>query len=253
MENNNDSSKISITKEFKKYKVPLSNEKMEEFCLPKKFTLQPQQKLLPDLLTSKLSPWTTDSNIRGILVFHQIGAGKTCTAITIAEEFKKKLNVVVVLPAALIGNFVNELRSECPGDEYVTPDERQKLKGLKPGDKTFEKIMEKSQERIEKYYTIYSYHKFVALIQENKIKKLNNTLLIIDEVQNMISMTGTFYKSLKQVVDASNDTLKIILLSATPMFDRPVEIALTLNLLKRDNLLPVTKFNQEYMLSLIHI
>ena len=247
MPNKNDSTKSSITKEFKKYKIPLSNEKMEEFCLPKKFTLQPQQKLLPDLLSSKLSPWTTDPNIRGVLVFHQIGAGKTCTAIAITEEFKKKLNIIVVLPAALIGNFVNELRSECPGNEYVTEDERQKLKGLKPGDKTFEKIMEKSQERIEKFYTIYSYHKFVALIQENKIKKLNDTLLIIDEVQNMISMTGTFYKSLKQVVDASNDSLKIILLSATPMFDRPVEIALTLNLLKRDDLIPITKFNQEFM------
>jgi hypothetical protein len=247
MDTKTDLLKPNITKEFKKYKVPLSNEKMEEFCLPKKFTLQPQQKLLPDLLSSKLSPWTTDPNIRGILVFHQIGAGKTCTAITIAEEFKKKLNVVVVLPAALIGNFVNELRSECPGNEYLTEEERQKIKGLKPGDKIFEKIMEKSQERIEKYYTIYSYHKFVALIQEGKIKKLNNTLLIIDEVQNMISMTGTFYKSLKQVVDASNESLKIILLSATPMFDRPVEIALTLNLLKRTDLIPITKFNQEYM------
>ena len=41
---------LKITKEFKKYKVPISNEKMEEFCLPKKFTLQPQQKLLPELL-----------------------------------------------------------------------------------------------------------------------------------------------------------------------------------------------------------
>lgn len=237
----------SITKEFKKYKVPVSNEKMEEYCLPKKFTLQPQQKLLPDLLTSKYSPWTTDKNIRGILVFHQIGAGKTCTAIRIAEEFKKKLNIVVVLPAALIGNFVNELRSECPGDEYITDNERDTLKRYRPGDDAFEKIMKKTQERIEKYYTIYSYHKFVDLIKENKIKKLNNTLLIIDEVQNMISMNGTFYKSLQQVVTKSDESLKMILLSATPMFDRPVEIALTLNLLKRDNYLPVSNFNQEYM------
>lgn len=247
MTDKNDLLNINITKEFKKYKVPISNEKMEEFCLPKKFTLQPQQKLLPELLTSKLSPWTTNSNIRGILVYHQIGAGKTCTAISIAEEFKKKLNIVVVLPAALIGSFVNELRSECPGDEYITEDERQKLKETKIGDSLYIKIIKKSDERIEKYYTIYSYHKFVALIRENKLKKLNNTLLIIDEVQNMISMTGTFYKSLKKVIDSSNDSLKLILLSATPMFDRPVEIALTLNLLLKDNLLPITKFNQEYM------
>jgi nucleoside-triphosphatase THEP1 len=247
MVNKNDLSKVNITKEFKKYKTPISNQKMEEFCLPKKFTLQPPQKLLPDLLSSKSSPWTVYEYIRGILVFHQIGAGKTCTAISIAEKFKKKLNIIVVLPAALMGNFVNELRSECPDDEYLTNEERNKLKNLKPGDTQFEKIIEKSDERIKKYYTIYSYHKFVALIQEEKIKKLNDSLLIIDEVQNMISLNGTFYKLLKKVIDSSNDSLKIILLSATPMFDRPVEIALTLNLLKKDELLPVTKFNQEYM------
>ena len=238
---------MSITKEFKKYKVPISNEKMEEFCLPKKFTLQPQQKLLPELLKSKLSPWNKDSNIRGVLVFHQIGAGKTCTAIAVAEEFKKKMNIVVVLPAALIGNFITELRSECPGNEYITDDERQKIKGLKPGDKTFDKIMEKSQERIEKVYTIYSYHKFIDLIKDDKIKKLNNTLLIIDEVQNMISLNGTFYKLLSNIINKSDTTLKLILLSATPMFDKPLEIALTLNLLKRDELLPIAKFNQEYI------
>ena len=236
-----------ITKEFKKYKVPISNEKMEEFCLPKRFTLQPQQKLLPELLTSDMSPWTTDPSIRGILVFHQIGAGKTCTAIAVAEEFKKKLDIVVVLPAALVGNFVNELRSECPGDEYISSAERSKLRKLKPGDKEFDKIIVKTNDRISKYYTIYSYHKFVALIQENKIKKLNNTMLIIDEVQNMISLDGTFYKSLKKVIDSSNETLKLILLSATPMFDRPIEIALTLNLLKRENQFQITKFNQMFL------
>lgn len=236
-----------INKEFKKYKIPITNEKMEEFCLPKKFTLQPQQKFLSDLLSSPHSPWTVHENIRGILLFHQIGAGKTCTAIAIAEKFKKTMKIVVVLPAALMGNFLTELRSECPGDEYITSDERKKIKNLKPDDEMYKKIMNKTTERIEKYYTIYSYHKFVALINDNKIKKLNNTLLIIDEVQNMISMNGSFYKALKQVIDNSDETLKIILLSATPMFDQPVEIALTLNLLKTDDLLPITKFNQEYM------
>ena len=241
-----------ITKKFKKYKLGISNEPMESYCLPKKFELQPQQKLLPDLLNSKYSPWT-DKNIRGSLVFHQIGAGKTCTAITVAEEFKNKLNIVVVLPAALIGNFMTELRSECPtqqsGVEYMKQNERKRLKELKPSEKEFEEIIEKTNKRINKYYTVYSYHKFVELIVSNKIKKLNNTLLIIDEVQNMISMTGTFYKSLNKIINNSNDTLKLLLLSATPMFDRPVEIALTLNLLKKDNHLPINTFNQEFMIA----
>lgn len=235
-----------ISKEFKKYKIPISNEKMEEFCLPKKFTLQPQQKLLPELLSSNLSPWAVDPSIRGILIYHMIGAGKTCTAIAVAEKFKKKLNIVVVLPAALVGNFVNELRSECPGDIYMNDEERNILKSTKPGEKEYEKIMEKTQERIDKYYTVYSYHKFVELIKINKIKKLNNTLLIIDEVQNMISMSGTFYKSLQKVVNNS-DSLKMLLLSATPMFDRPIEIALTLNLLKKEELFSISNFNQDYI------
>jgi len=236
-----------FNKEFKKYKIPITNEKMEDFCYPKKYTLQPPQRFLPELLTSKLCPWKVHPNIRGILLFHQIGAGKTCTAISIAEKFKKKMNIVFVLPAALKGNIFTEIRSECTGSNYVTVDERKQLKKLQPTDVEYNNIITKINKRIDKYYTIYSYHKFVALINENKIKKLNNTLLIIDEVQNMISMKGSFYKSLKKVIDNSDSNLKLVLLSATPMFDQPVEIALTLNLLKIDDLLPITKFNQEYM------
>ena len=41
-----------------------------------------------------------------------------------------------------------------------------------------------------------------------------------------------FYKNLKKAIDKSDKMTKIILLSATPMFDKPVELALTLNLLK---------------------
>jgi superfamily II DNA or RNA helicase len=236
----------NITKEFKKYKLPISNEKMEDFCLPKKFSLQPQQQFLPELLKSKYSTWN-NNDIRGILVYHQIGAGKTCTAISVAEEFKNKMNIVTVLPAALIGNFKNELLSECAGENYMKNNERKELKKLKPDDKKFKSLLDKGEQRIKKYYKIYSYHKFIDLIQDNKIKKLNNTLLIIDEVQNMISMNGTFYKLLKKVIESSDNSLKILLLSATPMFDRPIEIALTLNLLKKNNYFNITKFNQDYI------
>jgi superfamily II DNA or RNA helicase len=234
----------TITKEFKKYKLPISNEKMEDFCLPKKFSLQPQQQFLPELLKYKDSPWNTN---RGILVYHQIGAGKTCTAISVAETFKNKKNIVVVLPASLIGNFKNELLSECAGDNYMKPSERVQLKKLKPDNNKFKLLLEKGNKRINKYYKIYSYHKFIALIEDNKIKKLNNTLLIIDEVQNMISMNGTFYKLLKKIIESSNNTLKILLLSATPMFDKPIEIALTLNLLKTNDYFNISKFNHDYI------
>jgi len=125
--------------------------------------------------------------------------------------------------------------------------ERNNIKNLKHNDIEYKKIIDKTDERIDKYYTIYSYHKFIDLVQENKIK-LKNTLLIIDEIQNMISLTGTFYRTLLEIINKTDDSLRIILLSATPMFDRPVEIGLTLNLLRPKNLFPIgTDFNNEFL------
>jgi superfamily II DNA or RNA helicase len=229
---------ITITDNFKKYKLKPSDSKMEEICKPAKFTLQPQQLFLRDYFTSKMSG-------KGILIYHKIGAGKTCTAITVAEEFKKKMNIIVLLPAALIGNFKDELRSECGG--YMTNDEKEIINELNPKDKLYQSTLEKIDKRIEEYYTIYSYHKFVELAERNKIK-LKNTLLIVDEVQNMVSDSGPFYKNLKKVIDRSDTKTRIVLLSATPMFDKPDEIALTLNLLKLKTPLPTGKeFNNTFL------
>ena len=235
-----------ITKKYKKFKLKESNDNMKVFCLPKKFKLQPQQEFIPEYL------WDNKNKVNGLLLFHSIGSGKTCTAINIAEKFKKILNIIVVLPAALIGNFKDELRSKCPNgeDTYMSDKDRNKLKELNHQDNEYKNIIEKSDEKIKKYYTIYSYHKFVDLVHDKKIK-LKNTLLIIDEIQNMISLTGTFYKTLLDIINKTDDSLRLILLSATPMFDRPVEIALTLNLLRPENKFPVgSDFNNEFLSSI---
>ena len=231
-----------LSKKFKKYEIkpPKNKETMESYCQPQKFKLQPQQAFLADYFSSKEAP-------PGMLVFHQIGAGKTCAAIAVAEKMKKKLNIVVVLPAALAGNFRDELRSPCPNVDYITQSEKIKLSKLKIDDKEYQQIIDKTNQRIDKYYTIYSYHKFIELAQNNKIN-LKKTLLIIDEVQNMVSFSGTFYRVLKNLIDDSDNTLRILMLSATPMFDKPNEIGLTLNLLKPKIEFAIgTDFNQEYL------
>jgi len=232
----------SKDKEFisqNKYRIKQNNKSMKELCIPKKFKLQISQKFLGDFFKQ--------SKLKGILIYHKIGAGKTCTAVNMAEKLKNKMNIMVVLPAALIGNFKDELRSECPGDIYISSNDRKKLSKLKPGDCEFQNIIKKSNEKIDNHYTIYSYHKFVDLAKSNKIK-LRNTLLIIDEVQNMISETGSFHTNLKKTIDNSDDKTRVILLSATPMFDKPVEIAMTLNLLKPNKeLLTGVIFNQTFM------
>lgn len=235
----------NITKKYKKYILKPSNENIKKICQPSKFELQPQQKFLSEYL------YDNKNTINGLLIYHRIGSGKTCTAINIAEKFKNSYNIMVILPAALIGNFKDELLSNCPGNNiYITELEKKLLKKIEYNSSEYKKIMTKVDKRIKKYYTIYSYHKFVSLVQENKIK-LNDTVLIIDEIQNMISMTGTFYRTLKNIIDKTEiNSLKVFLLSATPMFDRPVEIALTLNLLRPKTLLPIgIDFNNEFISS----
>lgn len=213
--------------------------KMEELCIRKKFKLQPSQKFLGEFFKK--------SNLKGLLVYHKIGAGKTCTAITVSEKLKNKLDIIVVLPAALINSFRGELRSECPGDEYINSDNRKKLNKLNPSDEKYQKIIKNSNKKIDKVYKIYSYHKFSMLVNENKIKFKNN-LVIIDEIQNMISESGRFYKNIKDTIMKSDEKTRILLLSATPIFDKPVEIALLLNLLKPENPLPTGNlFNSNFL------
>jgi len=219
-----------ITNKFKKYKIPKKKKSFHEICFPKTYELQLPQKLLGQYINPKTS-------YKGLLVFHKIGSGKTCTGINIAEKWKHKRKIIVLTPASLIGNFRNELRSKCASDEYLTDKERDKLRKLHPSSDEYMDIIDKSDERINKYYHIYSYHKFVDLVEHGEIS-LRNTIIIIDEVQNMVSDGGKFYQVLHDVIDNAPSELRVVLLSATPMFDRPSEIALTMNLLRLKEHIP---------------
>jgi hypothetical protein len=222
-----------INKTFSDYKIKKKNRTYEDFCFPKKYTLQlPQQ-----FVSNFINPNTPYMDL---LIYHRIGSGKTCAAIQIGEKFKKQKRIIVVLPASLRGNFRNELRSPCAGTSYLTEIERQELTKLNPKDPKYDEIIDKSDDRIDRYYEIYSYNKFVELINEGEIN-LKNAVLIIDEIQNMISEQGTYYWALYNAVKNAPKDLRIILLSATPMFDKPSELALTLNLLRLPKEMPTGK------------
>jgi superfamily II DNA or RNA helicase len=226
----------NIPTKYKKYKLKPSTETLKELCQPKKFKLQPQQNFLSEFL------YDNKKKINGLLIYHGIGSGKTCTAINIAEKFKNEYKIIVVLPAALIGNFKDELLSNCPGENIYIEDNEYELYY-----KQDKNIINKVEKRINKVYKIYSYNKFIDLVEKNKIT-LKNTILIIDEVQNMISLTGTYYRVLKSIIDKTDNSLKVFLLSATPIIDRPNEIALTLNLLRPKNPLPIgNDFNNQFL------
>jgi len=225
---------------YKDYKIPSKKKEFEEICFPKSYELQLPQKFVAEFISPK-TPY------KGVLVYHRIGAGKTCTAIRVSEVFKRYRKIIVVLPASLKGNFRTELRSECAGDSYITKAERQKLKLLHPSSKEYKEIIRISDERIDKNYKIYSYNKFIESVKDKRIR-LKNTLLIIDEIQNMVSEEGTYYTELKELIDSAPDDLRTILLSATPMFDKPYEIGLTINLLRPIKPFPVgAGFNEMFI------
>ena len=53
---------------------------------------------------------------RGLLIYHGLGAGKTCASIAIAEGIKSEKEILILTPASLQDNYLNELK-KC-GDEY---------------------------------------------------------------------------------------------------------------------------------------
>ncbi|MEM3061959.1 MAG: DEAD/DEAH box helicase family protein [Nitrososphaerota archaeon] len=220
-----------INKKFSQYKIPQKKVSLKQICYPTSYEFQIPQKFLAEFINPK-TPY------RGILIYHRIGAGKTCTAINIAEKFKDKRKIIVVLPAFLRGNFRSELRSLCTGQKYLTDQERELLKKLQPYSSNYKEIIKRSDAKIDEYYTIYSYNKFVQLLKLD-ILQLKNTLLIIDEVHNMISESGTSYKILYKAIHSAPDDLRLVLMTATPIFDKPMEIALTMNLLLREKQIPV--------------
>lgn len=200
------------------------------------------------ILKNYISKFTPYNNI---LLYHDVGVGKTCSAITIAEGFKDyvtKMNrkiVVLVKNQNIEKNFINELLSDCTMGYYsiISDEEQNKLRRF-----------------INKTYTIMTYGSFVNKVLgmkiDNKKRKLglnaitnlHNTVIIVDEVHNITN--NDTYKALMKVLMASFN-YKLILLTATPIFDNPkeiVEISNLLNAKEYDKLSPVRNelFNKKY-------
>ena len=56
-------------------------------------------------------------------------------------------------------------------------------------------------------------------------------LIIIDEVQNLISTSGSTYSKVQTMLNLYGKNNIIVVMSATPIYDKPIELGLTLNLL----------------------
>ena len=71
--------------------------------LTNEFSLLTHQKIVRDYINIH-TPY------RGLLLYHGLGSGKTCSSIAIAEGIKNDLKVLVMTPASLRNNYIEELK-----------------------------------------------------------------------------------------------------------------------------------------------
>lgn len=220
---------------YKKYKKFINNSKksFNEYCFPKIFAKQSQQIFVGEFMNSLKR--------NSLLVYHKIGAGKTCAAISIAEKWKNKRNIFFIVPAALITNVYKELMGFC--GEYATENER-KIMNQSKDKKIIGDIYSNVIDRINEYYNIYSIHKFVENIKKINI---NNSILIIDEVHNITNDNGLFFNTIfNKIKNAKN--IKIIAMTATPIYDKPSDLASIIKLLNPNSDIEMgNKFNDKYI------
>ena len=189
---------------FKQFKLEKTDEK------PKRGIFKPvkYQQFLKAFM-NPISPY------RGLLLYHGLGSGKTCTAIGIGEQFKAVKNIVVMLPASLRGNFIHKGLEFCGDPKYKENPELYKNK-----------------------YTFVSYNAANTPDQIKRLGNLDNKVIIIEEAHNLVSqMVGGILGNNKNgrfIYDSlmKSKNSNIIALTGTPVQNDPYEIALLMNVLR---------------------
>jgi hypothetical protein len=96
----------SFYSDYKKELTGKDNITCEQIAASKKagvFNLLTHQKIIRDYINLK-TPY------RGLLLYHGLGAGKTCGSVAIAEGIKTTKKIIIMAPASLIPNYKGELK-----------------------------------------------------------------------------------------------------------------------------------------------
>lgn len=252
--------KLLSKKEFGRYVSKTSRVQdydgiSRQMCSPTEFRTTPNQ----NFVSNFLSPYTP---YNGLLLFHSVGVGKTASAISIAEKYYDyyKRRVFVILSGNIKENFKKQIFDITKYS--LIEDSSQIVTGTKYPDMVFDKetiskeVLEKKINKfINERYQFIGYKELVEIIKrlrekvnkadsdpqkqekrlDEKLKEMfSNRLIIVDEAHNlrMQSEGGN-----KQVSKAMMDILKLtfntklLLMTATPMYDDAKEVIWILNLL----------------------
>ena len=259
--------KIAQRKEFNDSQydgsIKVASEEADKLCNAE-FELAPHQQFVRNFLSFN-TPYNS------LLLYHGLGTGKTCSAISVAEEMRAYLNqiglaqrIIIVASPNVQDNFKLQLFDDrklklvdglwniraCTGNTYLKEINPMNMTGL-----TKEKVVSQVKRIINNSYLFMGYTEFGNYISKksvvpedstNKealmIKKLkrvfNNRLIIIDEVHNIRITDDNKDKrvaiNLMKLV-THVDNLRLLLLSATPMYNSYKEIVWLLNLMNTND------------------
>jgi hypothetical protein len=263
--------KIAKRKEFNdtKYDGTIYDvRKQAEIMCEADFELMPHQLFVKNFLSFQ-TPYNS------LLLYHSLGTGKTCSAIGVAEEMRSYMKQVGVTQKIMIiaspnvqVNFRMQLFNEsklkevnglwnldtCVGNLLLHEINPTNLKGLPR-----ERVISEIRAMINSYYVFMGYGELANYISKvtnisqdtgfsmaekksielKKIKKnFNNRLIIIDEVHNIRISDENKEKRTAELlltVAKNSDNMRLLLLSATPMYNSYKEIVWLLNLINAND------------------
>tara|TARA_Y100000782_G_scaffold59184_1_gene65337 strand:+ start:23419 stop:27117 length:3699 start_codon:yes stop_codon:yes gene_type:complete len=276
-------SKIFLKKEFNDLEIPKYTgtvvENIDKIC-ESDFELAPHQIFVRNFL-SFLTPYNS------LLLYHGLGTGKTCSAISVCEEMRDYMKqigihkkIIIVASPNVQQNFKSQLFDDrklsqvnglwnlrgCTGSKFIKEINPMNMKGL-----TKEKVSKQVKKIINQYYIFMGYTEFSnyitrikkmyidpsnkddetseKIIKKSIEKEFSNRLIVIDEVHNIRFSSDNPKRStaenLQELVKYSS-TLKLLLLSATPMFNNAKEIVWLTNLMNLNDGRPPIKIKDVF-------
>lgn len=206
------SSKLEAKQEFRQYQNITTEQSSNNVFEP-----SPTQMIIHNLMTPGKTPYN------GVLLYHGTGVGKTCTAILTANQYiqsNPKSKVIILARPGLHSNFINTINGgKCISEK----NSKFQLMGLGQFVNVINSIVADDT----------SENKWVS--NQRIWRDFSNTFFIVDEAHNLRvsnddSSEDKVTPILKTVLQNTTNT-KLLLMTATPMFNKASDITELFNLL----------------------
>ena len=187
---------------------------------------------------------------RGLLLFHEMGMGKSITAAALAEFYREHdpdRKIIILLSKSLQSNFQKNIEKFIEVKEGIKGESKQEGSNLSSSE--IDEIIETKY----KFVSLNASNMYTQMTRVNKTKSqlevekqlkeftdvvekddfLENSLLIVDEFHNLSnSITNGSYNAIRlydTIMKTKN--VKLLFLSGTPIVNKPFELVPTFNMI----------------------